>query len=773
MISYAWQCQLNGDLETKIVDSMMDNLNMERVSQAHMNPFEVPCQVCKKIIRVINTSLDQRAEEQLGTISEILCYQCPHVIWFRELQRQFESPKVTLGQSELTIAKLQGKTAARLGRNLDGAYMGLIHDANLEKITNGHLTTGRARELKADCIDFDVVRQWKESCTNEHGNRCTTPAWLEGLEMVQPEWLIDVTEGCLVAANENNGRYVTLSYVWGQSKNLRNSKVLSKYLQNRGSLTTGTFASDIPNTIRHAMWITGHIGERYLWVDSLCIIQDDEASLYQNLNQMHLIYAGAFLCIVAEEGGDADFGLRGIFGLSEPRTTCQSIFELASGARLSSIKEVRYWQRNRYGDRHYHNRAWTLQEIIFSKRQLIFGKGPTKWVCQCAEWHEDLIPLSNFGFGDFDSTHMVLRRASEGIKIRAPSLVNLQELLADFGKRSLTFQEDALPAFLGIQSFLDKVYPGGLLFGHPEFFFDISLLWWNSDGMVRRLPSRVSTSDRWNNPLPSWSWLSWKGQVYFTTDSDFEDSKCKSNQDGYTRPLTQWFTMQYPQSSDRRPIGRQWHTFRRAGDQDASHEGWIQVEYEENTDSGTWHAPSHHYYHISAPSHKFRFPVPIENWNTSPVLHEQTPYLYCKTERIFLLKRSVVGATDPFPRPFFAALESRLENDNGDLTGALYHHDDDIDTKQVTPGYYIEDCQYIEVELVAVFQGWTKRFQVSETMQMDEIPDKDMEGDTVNCYFALWIKWEDGVAYRQGSAVIFRSVWERYKESQPIELILG
>jgi len=72
-----------------------------------------------------------------------------------------------------------------------------------------------------------------------------------------------------------------------------------------------------------------------------------------------------------------------------------------------------------------------------------------------------------------------------------------------------------------------------------------------------------------------------------------------------------------------------------------------------------------------------------------------------------------------------------------------------------------------------VFQGWTRRLQVSSIMDMDEIPLEDVEENKVNCYFALWILWKNGVAYRQGSAVIFKSIWERYKEIELTELTLG
>jgi len=645
-------------MDTKIINSSIAKLDGDRIPHNDQLPPEISCRVCRKIVSVMQTPPDQPAREQLGTISDILSYHCPHVKWFQDVKTRFESRKQSLGQSELFFGKYGVRTAAHLGRTLDGEECAFLQ-LNIEKVASGNPPTGRARVLKSDCIDLDVIRQWKESCITNHGIECNMPQWLDGLEKIQPDWLIDVLNGCMVPADGKDRIYITLSYAWGQSRNLRNRKELTPDLQKPDILTTGRFAEHIPNTIQHAMWLTAQLGEQFLWVDSLCIVQDDEANLYRNLNQMHLIYAGAFLCIVAEEGDDADFGLRGFAGVSEPRTTCQTIIELASGIKLSTIQKMQYGQRESLGDQHYHNRAWTLQEIIFSKRQLFFGKGPVKWVCECAEWHEGLIPLSSVGFHEYDSTIMMLRNASEGIKTRSPSLYKLREVVGDFSKRSLTFGEDALPAFQGMQSFMHKVYAGGLLFGHPELFFDISLLWWNSGEIVKRHSSKVSTTDLDLYRLPSWSWLSWKGSLDFTTDSNYEESQWQPDQDRYTRPVTKWFTMNSPNSDDRRPIENQRYTFRKLDRLDCSLRGWEKLEGEEIC-VGDVRYPPYDYYHVSAPSQKFGFPVPVQEWNSSQAFHEQTPYLYCKTEHIFLYKESPVSATDPFPPPLFCSARIQI-----------------------------------------------------------------------------------------------------------------
>lgn len=72
------------------------------------------------------------------------------------------------------------------------------------------------------------------------------------------------------------------------------------------------------------MSLVRSLGERYLWVDALCIVQDDEASKLQNIDRMAPIYPGAKLTIIAADG-DADYGLRGLPSISIPRTFRQRI----------------------------------------------------------------------------------------------------------------------------------------------------------------------------------------------------------------------------------------------------------------------------------------------------------------------------------------------------------------------------------------------------------------------------------------------------------------
>ncbi|KAH3951838.1 hypothetical protein HBH98_069290 [Parastagonospora nodorum] len=87
-------------------------------------------------------------------------------------------------------------------------------------------------------------------------------------------------------------------------------------------------------------------------------------------------------------------------------------------------------------------------------------------------------------------------------------------LLEEFVNRELTFQADSLDAISGILTALIASFPAGFLFGLPEVFFDISLLWQAGGALHDRL-SRTEDEHVYLPRIPSWSWAWWKGPLEF------------------------------------------------------------------------------------------------------------------------------------------------------------------------------------------------------------------------------------------------------------------
>ena len=138
-----------------------------------------------------------------------------------------------------------------------------------------------------------------------------------------------------------------------------------------------------PATIRDAMQVVEGSGERYLWVDSLCIIQDDDFDITLQMAQMGVVFATALFTIFATTGEHADTGLPGI--QSGTRDVEQNQVELDGFGLMKLVDNV-------YSDEVKHSkwsrRAWTMQEEIFSQRRVYFTSKQMHWVCAKANWLE-------------------------------------------------------------------------------------------------------------------------------------------------------------------------------------------------------------------------------------------------------------------------------------------------------------------------------------------------------------------------------------------------
>jgi hypothetical protein len=123
-------------------------------------------------------------------------------------------------------------------------------------------------------------------------------------------------------------------------------------------------------TISDAMIFTREMGEQYLWVDSLCIIQDDAEEMRTMIQAMDRIYKAAILTIIAANGEDSQAGI-----------TLSSDFELSSA----------FYRRDKIPDlglTTWGQRGWTYQEHQFWERAVIFDKRQAFYECRRGTFNE-------------------------------------------------------------------------------------------------------------------------------------------------------------------------------------------------------------------------------------------------------------------------------------------------------------------------------------------------------------------------------------------------
>ncbi|KUJ06920.1 HET-domain-containing protein, partial [Mollisia scopiformis] len=611
--------------------------------------------------------------------------------------------------------------------------------------------------LNQDWIDLELIKQWTAQCVNQHGRKCDSPL---KTPHVAPAWLIDTVSMCMVSG-ESISEFVALSYRWGSSSGFRTTTDILEDLKKQGALMQTRFADKIPPSIKHAIGLVSAVSERYLWVDSICIVQDDEVQLGQQLELMGLIYASAKITIVATNG-DATDGICGLNGISPHRRLDQKSFSVFENEQVILSNNPDF----RSGLSPYFDRGWTFQEFYLSKRRLIFADRSIHWQCWHATWHEDLID---------DSSHDVYRE-SDFLQFRnildgQPDFDRLGRLLTEYNDLEFTYPEDALPGITGLLNILSRSFEGGFLYGLPETCFDSALMW------CRMMPSDLDrrTNSGKSRPLPgshlpSWSWVGWKG---FGISIIKEESFASAQRYARTTPITQWYTHETPHSETKRAIRSTWlETLQNLNKAESClAQGWIQETYNKEIHGPDVGLPptglvQYIYRHSTIPDRYFWQPVfigKVEN-QVSRYNVLQTPYISCHTKRAWLTAHrfAMSNFTDHDITYHQHLMNVRLANQkNGKYCGTLIlHTEDDI-------SYFSEadSEETLEIEIVAICRQELSFFEMRFDMEKEERIGKHV-------YAVLWVEWIDGVAYRRASGYIKKERWEEH-ELEDVHLVLG
>ncbi|OAK94726.1 hypothetical protein IQ06DRAFT_298225 [Phaeosphaeriaceae sp. SRC1lsM3a] len=364
-------------------------------------------------------------------------------------------------------------------------------------------------EISGRCLRF-----WMSACDKTHAGACCAKLIEERLPHEIPTWVIDVSRGCIVPGQQVS-RYTALSYVWNYEEDDEHIRSWGppstrghvsrkdRLLLKRGNLSEfrkpgylqGPVADRIPAAIRDSMALVNNIGERYVWVDCLCIIQDDDETR-QQVDHMHEVYLGAYLTIIAASRN-------GLF------TT-----KISGNHGRDMDSSWHDWGAKRRMDGLYHRlltskwgtRGWTFQEQIMSKRAVIFLEGDVFWDCQHAVWDQNhLFPSST----EDDLLVPHYETARRMFNSTRPDFKQYVELVGLYNSRDFTYPQDVLPAISGILGTLTQSFSHGFISGLPRLFVDDALLWQPFSKASRRF-AKEGGSTAIHGHLPSWSWCGWK-----------------------------------------------------------------------------------------------------------------------------------------------------------------------------------------------------------------------------------------------------------------------
>lgn len=601
------------------------------------------------------------------------------------------------------------------------------------------------RLINREWIDIELLKEWHSTCINSHASVCNDREF--DIDQSFPKLLlIDTKRKCLVQM-ERDCRYVALSYVWGSKNNFTTTVDNVLHLSQPQGLEKEHVR--LPKTVKQAIELTSALGELYLWVDALCIVQDGEDKADQ-LNAMASLYANAILTIVAADGAHADAGLRGLHGISEPRSADQKVATLLPEQYLIKSLSKHIWDDLMLLP--WSSRAWTFQEAMCSRRLLYFADNTVRWCCRQTRWSEES-DADDCVAAYADVEQDQLRLTSPQLSAhKLPVLGEYEALINSYNTRKLTYDEDALNAFAGVATKLGEKFKGGLISGLPEMFFDMCLLWRPLRRMghaSRRQPKRTVGEVF----LPSWSWAGWETEVTWPYTWNYTSDLAGPTpiMFGKIRPFYRVQLQYTAENGSSVPINASWFDEAMTLLDEDNLEDWTSDPADDTIiqDWGLKSGEAVVFEHDSEENIKFCFPIQL---STSVAPSRVTNLLSLRTTsgnfKLGETRRSVarIYTLDLMP------------------AGTMWQHDEnDSDFLRATTGS-MEDRGTIE--LIAILGCLTPKeqdfiWEMPDMSVLTEFNKLDEQPKTEDIYNVMWIARDSkGTAYRKGTGIVLREVWE-------------
>lgn len=306
---------------------------------------------------------------------------------------------------------------------------------------------------------------------------CPVPLPTRVLDLFPPSLSTRNLDVRLITTNtEDRGVYVTLSHTWGSEHKL---KLTANTLR---TMTEGIEFTSLPQTYQHAIIVSRSLGFRYLWIDALCIIQDDEKDWLHEAARMASVYRESSCTISTHAASNDNDGF-----LHLDRREGGSISLLVTASHLSQ-------------------RGWVFQERILSRRLLHFTSGGL--------FLED---ASGFKTPDGKTPATELYDPWKDNKLNVEDSQHdpcgWYRLIESFTSCRLTFEMDRLPAVMGLTQFLENnPSEDNYIWGIWSRSMHQGLIWMNVDREPKKLAHTPGSA---NIAAPSWSWGSWTGRVRF------------------------------------------------------------------------------------------------------------------------------------------------------------------------------------------------------------------------------------------------------------------
>jgi len=379
-----------------------------------------------------------------------------------------------------------------------------------------------ARRMEARTLDrgAQIVYRWFLDCLTEH-KLCGNPS--QNL----PTRVLDVgdedQEPHLYETRKENAEYTALSHCWGDAEHIHLTTTRGTLEDRKRSIPLKA----LPKTFYDAVLLTRALGIRYLWIDSLCILQDDKDDWARESARMAQVYQNAALTISADGAANSSEGLFLPHATKEvPLRLRQSADSAPVYVRETTLaSKVNVHAIGSTSDEPLRSRGWTLQEWLLSARVAHFTKGEMLWECGKTQQCECQLKFDLLGERE-DATEW----EGKGGYFKNGTL-DWPTVVHEFSGRQLSQETDKLPALSGLAAFAktgaERDYVAGLWRSElPE-----ALLW-------------TVEPDKGSEPTPcteyhapSWSWASIHGRVQLNLLASSDEPRLKCNVLDLVAPL--------------------------------------------------------------------------------------------------------------------------------------------------------------------------------------------------------------------------------------------
>lgn len=295
------------------------------------------------------------------------------------------------------------------------------------------------------------------------------------------------------SAKDERAHYTTLSHRWG-------SKIIFRTTINNITARCNRIDFDsLPTSFKDAIIVTRALDVRYLWVDAICIVQDDRSDWIHQAPLMGKIYKNAYCTIAAHSARNCSDGFLESLSPLNP-VEVASFLTRKSGPGSLCIGLPRSFKET-IDCSYINQRGWVLQELTLSQRIAHFSNGYLYWDCPHTTTPRSL--------GHRAEPSIQARPPIKTLGTGAGFAESWMDLVTEYSKCQLTYEKDKLFAISGIaaewQSRLGEGEGRRYHSGVFECTLPQSLFWFSGGGPLKRLKERA----------PSWSWASVDGEIQF------------------------------------------------------------------------------------------------------------------------------------------------------------------------------------------------------------------------------------------------------------------